>query len=229
MFTHEMTDDLCDIQGEFYEKLCSDVMSRTTSEQRSPVFGYEYCELEPDMLGFLENYADLEKLPKDFVIIDLGCNQAMQGTFFQDHKRYIGIDPAVPTENRFRSPNASYAQCSIKEFIDTKLPPMLDKGMDLNKTFVICSGVPDFKETDLIPDIFPNYRIAYPGELTKAKYPQGFQPYANYPEKLAEHFLKNHENNDSENKYNILAAGYGHGINIYDHKLTGRVDDIPSL
>ena len=48
------------------------------------LFCYEYCELTPDFLGFLNSYYDLQTIPKDFTIIDIGCYQALHGVIYSE-------------------------------------------------------------------------------------------------------------------------------------------------
>lgn len=63
-----------------------------------------FCEVDCDYLGFTEVYGNLaEIIPKDKIILDLGCYAGLQGYFFKDHKGYIGIDEC-PMESRHPKP-----------------------------------------------------------------------------------------------------------------------------
>lgn len=126
---------------------------------------WEYCEYEYDFLGFLDVYQNLN-IPKDFIILDLGCYQACQCIYFKDYPTYIGVDIAVPIEYRFNQNNAIYYQCDIIDFIKTmKLNP--------NKVFAICSYVPDPDKNiyNLIKEKFPYHKIQYCNDIISENYP----------------------------------------------------------
>lgn len=133
-------------------------------EAMRPVMNYEYCELEQDFLGFLHVYATVD-VPNDFIVMDFGCNQAVQAQYFEHCLRYYGIDSAVPCEARFGQANAAYFMDSIQEFIKTTLPVLVKAGLDLEKVYAICSYVPDEEAQKLIADTFPYARVVYCDEV----------------------------------------------------------------
>lgn len=135
------------------------------------LFSYEYCELEPDFLGFLNSYYDLQMLPKDFAIIDIGCYQALQGVYFRNHKKYIGVDIDTPTEYMLKQENAEYFFIQGQRFIKEILPKLLGNGLDIDKTFAICSYVPDEELWKMISETFPYHRIKYCDNLISEKLP----------------------------------------------------------
>lgn len=139
-----------------YESKCLRIL-KEYPEQLKPVFGWEYCELEFDFLGFIDQYYS-ETVPADFTVIDFGCYQAVQACYFEGNKKYIGIDNAVPVENRFLAQNAEYYDMSIQDFIKNILPTL---NLDLEKVYAICSYVPDEEAQKLVADTFPYVKVVY--------------------------------------------------------------------
>ncbi len=121
------------------------------------LFAYECCQLEPGFLGFLHVYAEVN-IPKDFTIIDLGCYQAVQASYFGEHAAYVGVDIGVPAEWCFRQDNATYYHSSIQGFIQDTLPTL---NLDLNKTVAICSYVPDEDAQQMVVETFPYHKVVY--------------------------------------------------------------------
>lgn len=154
-------------EDEKYNQLCNDIIQSIGKQEIERLLSWEFCELDYEFLGFLENYNSLKDIPQDYAIIDFGCCQAIQGDYFKNHIAYIGVEPSVPNEYRLKQDNALYYQQTIKEFIDNTLPKLIANGIDINKAIAICSAVPDFKETAMITEIFPYYKIAYPSMETK--------------------------------------------------------------
>lgn len=153
------------------KKLLADI----GKEEAKRLFSYEYCEVGTSFVGFLENYADLKELPKDFTIIDIGSYQSFQGALYKDHERYIGVEPSVPISNRLRQDNAEYFHETAQSFIHDTLPELIEQGLDLSKTFAVCSAVPDAEARKLVQETFPYHRVAYPAMETVASYPEGFR------------------------------------------------------
>lgn len=130
---------------------------------------WEFCEMSRDFLGFLENYVDLQSIPNDFIIIDAGCGQAFQSYYFKDKKQYIGIDPAVPNEWRLKTDNSLHYYESMQTFVAKDFHGMK---LDIDKTFVICSAVPDEGCAKVIEENFKYYRIVYPGAPPFIAFPE---------------------------------------------------------
>lgn len=139
-------------------------------EEMERLFSSEDCELEYDFLGFLHVYATVD-VPKDFTVIDLGCNQAVQAQYYKDCEKYIGVDSGVSNDIRFRQDNAEYYDCSIQEFINEKLPLLEKEGLDLTKTFAVCSYVPDEEAQRLVAETFPYNRVMYCDDLISENKP----------------------------------------------------------
>ena len=129
-----------------------------------------YCELEPTGLYMGYSYeAASFIIPKNFVIVDLGCYMGAQGFLFEDFKKYIGIDIFEKYFNdspkRFETSNSEHFCMSIQEFLNSE-----DfKNLDLNNTYAIMNAVPIKEEMKEIFDAFPNIIISYPGTQSIAK------------------------------------------------------------
>lgn len=170
-----------------YAKEALKLINSIGKEEVNRLFSYEYCELEFDFVGFIENYADLKEIiPKDFTIIDVGCYQAMQAHYFKDHRRFIGIEPYIPAEYCLKQENATYYHQTAQQFISETLPQLVSEGLDLNKVFAVCSAVPDREAQKLVKETFPYHRVTYPGEITVEKMPE-----IRTEEKALKHMLKN--------------------------------------
>jgi hypothetical protein len=157
-----------------YEKECRRIMDEYPEEIKK-VFSYKMCELEYDFLGFLDGYKRLQKsIPKDFTVIDLGCNQAVQAVYFKDHAGYIGVDSAIPTDIRFNVLRGTFVQDTIQNFIAETLPTL---GLDFNKVFAICSYVPDEEARALTAKTFPYHSVIYCDEVLSEKLPLGLDFY----------------------------------------------------
>lgn len=51
---------------------------------------------------------------------------------------------------------------SAQTFVETILPKLIEDGLDLNKTFAICSAVPDEEAQALVAETFPYHQVTYP-------------------------------------------------------------------
>ena len=153
-----------------FDEITRRILHDIGSKEMQRLFSYDEEECEPDFLGFVDVYDDLkDKIPKDFTIIDLGCYQGFQGVLFKDHASYIGIDISIPNEWRLRQENAEYFHCSIQEFIKNILPEM---ELNMNKTFAVCSYVPDKEARKMVQETFPYHRVYYIGLPLHENIPQ---------------------------------------------------------
>ena len=160
-------------EDERYLRECRNILKSIGEDEVNRLFSCDKCELAPDFIGFLENYKDIsEKIPHDFTIIDVGCYMAFQADYFKEQKNYIGVEPAVPNEHRLKQHNAEYYERSAQQFIEDTLPKLIDNGLDLQKTFAICSAVPDKEAQKLVCDTFPYHRVAYPAQTTIENFPE---------------------------------------------------------
>jgi len=149
--------------GTNYQKLNSEILSEIDRQEVNRLFSYPECELDGDFIAFLNSYADLKEIvPKGWTILDLGCYQALQGHLYKDHARYIGVDSGVSSEWRLRQDNAEYYECTIQDFIERILPEL---DIDLEKTFAVCSYVPDKQAREMVRNTFPYFRDKYCSEV----------------------------------------------------------------
>ncbi len=155
----------------FYKEETEALMRSVGSEEMNRLFHYEKCEFDSDFVAFIENYADLSVLPKDITVIDIGCYMGVQGDYFKEHNAYIGVEPFVPLEWRCKVDNAQHYQMTGQQFISEILPKLLNEGLDLDRTFCICSAVPDDSLRQQIAETFPYHRVAYPSLKTLEHYP----------------------------------------------------------
>lgn len=135
-----------------------DLWSKLPQEQIDAVFGQEFCDIDPEFLGFTKIYRNLSELiPKHFTVIDLGCAYNPQCFYFTEHKKYISVDysPCV----KFKSSNCIIYQKSIEEFIAENL-----KEFNLDETFAICSYVPPWggNNREMVRKAFKNVFVYYP-------------------------------------------------------------------
>lgn len=158
---------------EWYRAENRNIIASIGSEEAKRLFAYEECEADADFFAFLENYKDLsEVLPKNFTIIDIGSCMSLQADYYKGFKRYIGVEPWVPLEFRLRQSNAEYYKQTAQLFVAETLPQLIAAGLDLNKTFAVCSAVPDKTAKALVAKTFKYFRVAYPGEDDLENFPE---------------------------------------------------------
>ena len=79
------------------------------------------AELDYTFLGFEKVYkAATLFVPKNKVIIDLGCGYAFQSWYFKDYRKYIGVDAGTACEcvlNILETGNSEFCHMSIQDFI----------------------------------------------------------------------------------------------------------------
>lgn len=133
------------------------------------------CELDISFLCFEDIYQVLSNLiPKDMVVVDLGCYMAAQAFLFSNHAGYIGVDCYDASNKdynpplRFMAENTEHFTMSIEDFLESEDYQKLN----LQNTYFICSAVPMRFQTWLIQKIIDktvNVCISYPGIKTKTK------------------------------------------------------------
>lgn len=160
-------------EDEKYLRECHNILKSIGEDEVRRLFSYDECEVDTEFLGFLENYKDIpEKLPHDFTVIDIGCYMAFQADYFKEYKNYIGVEPDVPNEYRLKQHNAEYYEQTAQQFVKETLPKLIDNGLDLQKTFAVCSAVPDKEARKLVCSTFPYHRTAYPAQETIENFPE---------------------------------------------------------
>lgn len=143
---------------QLYKEYLNEIKDLIPPKQWGEVMSQDRCELDCNFIGFLDIYKPLSLLiPKEYTVIDFGCNLAAQSFFFTEHKKYIGVD--VCDLKRFYTDNAEHFVKSIQDFIKDDFPKM--KGNNLEYC-AICSYVPDFEVTDLVRKTFQNVFCFYP-------------------------------------------------------------------
>jgi len=116
------------------------------------------CDIDGEFLGFTEIYKNLaEIIPKERIIIDLGCAYAPQAVYFTEHKKYIGVD--VSDCPKVKTNNSEYYIMKIQDFIEKELPKIKDENL-----FAICSYVPPWHGDNekLVRENFRHCFIYYP-------------------------------------------------------------------
>ena len=169
-------------------------------EKLEKVFAYPFLEIDEGFIAFIETYKKVsDTLPKNFSVIDIGCYLGVQGDYFKDFDSYIGVEPEciskltkyvgvndkgeplfeteeVKISDYFlEQDNAFFYAVTGQEFISDILPKLYEeKVLDPEKTFCICSAVPDEKLQRLVKDTFKYFRVTYPTKVL----------YENFPEQL---------------------------------------------
>lgn len=127
-----------------------------------------FCELDNHFLCFEKIYSAVASIvPHDKIIIDIGCYMGAQAYFFLDNPVYIGVDnyeAVISTApKRFTTKNSVHIVSDAITWISHKRWEEITGSIDLNKMYVICSGMPNEGVRELIYDIFPNCIIFFPG------------------------------------------------------------------
>ena len=118
------------------------------------------CDIDAEFMGFTDIYKHLAQIiPKERIIVDLGCAYAPQAIFFTKHKKYIGVDLPNHDIPMVKTKNSQYFLMSIKEWIEKELPKY-----NKDELFAICSYVPPWYDDNekLTRDNFRHLFIYYP-------------------------------------------------------------------
>lgn len=143
-----------------YEEIMFKLKKMIPKKEFDSIMTQDMCEYDIDFLGFIDQYYFLSQIiPKNAIIIDFGCYLASQSYFFQNHKKYIGVD--IEKQKRFSPPNSEHFVCSIQDFIKNVFPD-IQKNNNILNYFAICSFVPDFEATKLVRETFSNIYCFYP-------------------------------------------------------------------
>lgn len=120
----------------------------------------DMCDIDGDFMGFTDIYYHLSKIiPKDRIIIDLGCAYATQAVYFKNHKKYIGVDLPDFGSPKVQTHNSEYFLMTIRKFIEQELPKLKGENM-----FAICSYVPPWHDDNekLVRENFEHLFVYYP-------------------------------------------------------------------
>lgn len=122
----------------------------------------ETCSAECDcqFLGFEEVYKAVKMfVPKEKVIIDLGCCYAFQSWYFRNYEKYIGVDCGIRDNVVLHTKNSEFYFTSIQNFISEVFPKI---GYKKENVFAICSYVPDEEAQQMVKEFFPYCLVYYP-------------------------------------------------------------------
>lgn len=133
--------------------------------------GSASAELDHTFLCFEDIYKSLSAvIPKHWTILDIGCAYAAQAYYFTEHKKYIGVCPNIVGDEfiHFQTDNMEFYELTAQEYI-----PKYIETLDVERTFAICSYVPDKEAQSLVRECFPNCFVYYP----KGKYEGSMEPF----------------------------------------------------
>lgn len=144
---------------ELYRLIPKDKLSRIF--ETSQTVG---AECDYTFLGFEEVYKAVTLfVPKNRVIIDLGCAYAFQACYFKDYRKYIAVDngfyDARMIIDELEINNAEFLHMSIQTFIKEVFPTL---GYWIDEVFGICSYVPDESAREMVRNFFPHCLVYYP-------------------------------------------------------------------
>lgn len=156
-----------------YKKLYKELIKKIPKEQIDETFRVNedaYAEIslykDDPFIGFIDMYYPVSiTIPKDYIIIDIGCAYGFQSYYFEDFKQYIGVDPCIST--KILPKNGIFYNVDCKTFI-TEIFPTLNICSD--NVFCICSFVPlKSNDTNLLKTTFKNifYYFPSPDHLNK--------------------------------------------------------------
>lgn len=150
------------MRDKLYEQYLDEIKSLIPPKQWGEVMSQDMCELDCEFMGFLDIYKPLSLLiPKEYTVIDFGCNLAAQCFFFAEHRKYIGVD--ICDLKRFHAGNTEHFIKSIQDFIKDNFPKMKENNLEY---CAICSYVSDFEATELVRRTFQNVFCFYPTDTT---------------------------------------------------------------
>lgn len=151
------------MDDKLYEEYLNEIKALIPPKQYDEIMSQYGCELDCEFMGFLDIYKPLSILiPKEYIVIDFGCNLAAQCFFFAGHKKYIGVDSC--DLKRFHADNTEHHFKSIQDYIKNDFPKL--QGDNL-RYCAICSYVPDFEATELVRRTFQNVFCFYPANTQR--------------------------------------------------------------
>ena len=114
-----------------------------------------------------ETYYYLSRMiPKDWTVVDIGAAYGAQSYLFQNHAKYIAVEPYVSCEGfrieNFKANGTERYDVSAGKFINEILPTL---NLDLKKTFAIANYIPNWfgeNPIELTRQTFPNCYTYYP-------------------------------------------------------------------
>lgn len=119
------------------------------------------------MCGGATYYYLSRMIQREWTVIDIGASYGAQSYLFQNHARYIAVEPAPKNYGKFVldyfvADGTERYTMTAKAFIEEILPTL---DLDINKTFAICNYVPDWygqSAQELVRKTFKNLFVYYP-------------------------------------------------------------------
>lgn len=141
------------------KELIEYTLSLIPKEEKERVFNQEYCGIDSSFIGFIETYYYLSKIiPKKYTVYDFGCGYNPQCYFFQEHEKYIAINPLEKdSQEIFQSPNCEVYRNTAGYFIGSLHKPV-------QREFAIVNNVPNWhgeNVAELVKDYFSNLFTFY--------------------------------------------------------------------
>lgn len=108
-------------------------------------------------------YYNLSKMiNKKWTVIDIGCGYNAQSYLFQEHAKYIGVNPnnsKIFHCELFKAPNTELYEMSGQDFIKDVLPTL---NLDMKAVFAIVNYMPNDECAELVRKTFKNLWVYYP-------------------------------------------------------------------
>ena len=144
---------------ELYQLIPKDKLSRIF--ETSQTVG---AECDYTFLGFEEVYKAVTLfVPKNKIILHLGCGYTFQSWCFRDYRKYIAVDhfDGEPLDilKILEIPRFDFYYISIQRFIDEVFSML---GYTLDEVFAVCSYVPDEEAREMVRKFFPHCLVYYP-------------------------------------------------------------------
>lgn len=116
----------------------------------------EYAgDIDVSFLGFTQIYKNLsEIIPKHFTVIDFGCGYNPQCFLFQEHKRFIAVNPDMGKV--FKTSTCELYNMTTGEYIEKHLHEH-----NIEETFAICAYVPPWYGEDSIELVRHNFKNVF--------------------------------------------------------------------
>jgi hypothetical protein len=118
------------------------------------------------MCGGATYYYLSRMIPKDWYVIDIGASYGAQSYLFQDHAKYIAVEPSESSDEwnfeYFKADGTERYEMTARKFIKDILPTL---NLDMKKTFAICNYVPAWygeNPMELVRETFHNCYVYYP-------------------------------------------------------------------
>lgn len=124
------------------------------------------AEISPNslMCGGATYYHLSNLIDKNWCVVDFGVSYAAQSYLFENHKRYIAIEP-FPKDidglhfEMFHAPKMELYSMSGQKFLKEVFPTL---GLDIDKTMAIINYVPSEELCKMVRETFKNVWSYYP-------------------------------------------------------------------